>query len=79
MSKNKIAILFLIVSVTAVIGFFVGKAFLGGKQLKPVEVETARPIASEIVQPDKNIFNSDAINPTTTITIGQNNQTILGN
>jgi hypothetical protein len=79
MSKNNIAILILIVSATALIGYFGGKAVLGGSQLKPVEVESVRAISADVVKPDASVFNSDAINPTTTITIGQNNQNLIGN
>jgi hypothetical protein len=79
MNKNKIAILILIISVTALVGYFIGKSLLGGNRLKPVDVESARAISTEIQKPDRAIFNGEAINPTTTITIGQNNQNLIGN
>lgn len=79
MKKNEIAILVLIVGLTAIMGYFVGKSLLGGSQLKQVQVESARALSSEVAKPDPAIFNKDGINPTTTIIINQNNQNILGN
>lgn len=79
MTKNNIAILILIVGFTALIGYFVGKSLLGGSQLKPVSVESTRPISAEVVKPSSEVFNSNAINPTTTITISQSNSTLFGN
>lgn len=79
MSKNRIAILVLIVGMTALIGYFIGKSVLGGNQLKPIQVEDTRALQTNIVAPDPAVFYTDAINPTTPITISQNNQNLIGN
>ncbi|MEO5499204.1 MAG: hypothetical protein ABIR46_01760 [Candidatus Saccharimonadales bacterium] len=79
MKKNEIAILVLIIGLTALIGYFVGKSLLGGSQLKPVQVESARALTSDVTKPDSTVFNAQGINPTMTITISPNNQNILGN
>lgn len=80
MKKNDIAVLVLIVSVTALIAYFSGQAVLGNRTSKPVAVETAEPIAAEIAEPEKKIFNTDAINPTVKIEIGSTtNQQPFGN
>jgi hypothetical protein len=79
MNKNKIAILILIVATTAILGYFIGKVVLGGNKLKPVDVESARAIMVDVKTPDPSVFNDKAINPTATITIGQNNQDLIGN
>lgn len=79
MSKEKITILVLIVGMTGVIGYFVGNAFLGGSKMKPVDVETARVITVDgYSEPDPEVFNLGAINPTTTINISPNDQNPIG-
>jgi hypothetical protein len=52
---------------------------LGTNQLKPTQVEDATSISADIQKPDSTIFNVNALNPTTAITISQNNQNLLGN
>ena len=79
MSKNRIAILILIIGLTAIIGYFIGKSLLGGSQLKPVQVEDVRALQVTVTPPDPSIFNTEAINPTNPITISQNNQNLIGN
>lgn len=80
MKKSDIALLILVVSVSVVISYFVGQAVLGGAVAKPVEVETAEPISADIVEPSSDIFNSNAINPTVQIKIGETtNQQPFGN
>ena len=70
MKKNEIALLILIVSITAFGAFFVGKSIFGDRVSKPVEVSTADPISPTIEQPSAEIFNENAINPTVPIKIG---------
>lgn len=79
MKRNDLAVLLVIVTFVGGLAYFVGQQFIGSKALKPVEVETARPISSEVQRPSSEIFNSNAINPTVKITIGENNQTPIGN
>lgn len=79
MNKNRIAMLVLIISITGLVGWAVGKSVLGGNKLKPVDVQSARALSTDIVTPSASIFNTNAINPTTAITISQNNQNLIGN
>lgn len=80
MKKSDIALLVLIVSVSIAVSFFAGQAILGKSIAKPVQVETAEPISADIVEPSDKIFNSDAINPTVPIKIGDTtNQQPFGN
>ena len=78
MTRNNIAILILIIATTGAVGYFVGKSLLGDNQLKPVSVEAARPLTSDVQKPSTDIFNDTAINPTTSITIGQSNAELIG-
>lgn len=79
MNKNNIAVLILLVAIVALIAYVAGNAVLGGRTSKSVEVEQARPISADVVKPEKDVFNVDAINPTVQITIGDNNQNPIGN
>lgn len=71
MKKSDIAILVLIIGVSLLIAFLVGNALLGGHVAQPVKVETADPISADVVQPDKTVFNENALNPSVQIQIGQ--------
>lgn len=71
MKKTDIAILILIVGISLLTAFLVGQALFGGRVAQPVEVETAESISADVTQPDKAIFNAEAINPSVQIQIGQ--------
>lgn len=79
MNKNNIAVLVLVIALVALFSYFLGSAVLGGQTSKAVSVEKAKLIQPDVIAPEKNIFNSDAINPTVKITIGENNQNPIGN
>lgn len=70
MKKNEIALLVLVVAMVGFIAFLVGNSIFGGKVSKPVEVETAKAISPDLVDPSSEVFNEDAINPTVPIKIG---------
>ena len=70
MKKNDIAILVLIASVSLVVSFLVVKAFFGEPQSLETKVEKVEAISAQIKEPDAKIFNTDAINPTVVIQIG---------
>lgn len=70
MKKNDIALILLIVSVCAVITYFIGNAIIGDQSAKQVSAEVVEPITGNITEPSKEIFNKDAINPTVVIQIG---------
>lgn len=74
MRKNDIALIILIVSITLVISFFVGKSLIGTPSTKPTKVEVVQPISNNFVAPSPAIFNDQAVNPTETITIGNSNK-----
>lgn len=70
MKKNDIAIIILIASIALVASFFVVKSIFGEPQSAQLTAEKVDPIASSIEQPSNQIFNSNAINPTVVIQIG---------
>lgn len=70
MKRNDIALIILIVSVSAVVTYFIGKAIIGDSSAKQVTAEVVGPITANLTAPSKTIFNKDAINPTVVIQIG---------
>ncbi|MFZ1258032.1 MAG: hypothetical protein WAQ25_01020 [Candidatus Saccharimonas sp.] len=71
MKKNDIAMIILIASVSALIAFFVGSQIPMLKvDEKGVKVPTTQKISSSVVEPSKQVFNKDAINPTVQTVIG---------
>lgn len=70
MKKNDIALLILIVSISVIGAYFIGKAVIGYSKQGEAKVETVEKIDAQISAPDPTIFNSDAINPAVPIKIG---------
>jgi len=74
MKKNDIALIILIVSISLVVSFFIGKAIIGTPANNPTKVEVVEPISADFTPPSPTIFNDTAVNPTETITIGNANK-----
>jgi hypothetical protein len=70
MKKNDIALIILIVSISLVVSYLVGKAVVGTPKGKPVTAEVVEQISPDLVTPSSQVFNRDAINPTIVIQIG---------
>lgn len=74
MKKSDIAMIILIVAVSAAIAYAIVGAIPGLKlSSDPVKVPTIDKYSEEVAKPDPRIFNDKAINPTVDITIGQGN------
>ena len=73
MKQSDIAALILIVVIVLFVSVFVGNALFGGEQSRNVEVEVVEPISADFPEPDRAIFNNQAVNPTQTINIGGSN------
>lgn len=74
MKKTDIAMIILIASISVVIAYFVVGAIPGLQDAsKPVMVKTIDRYESSIDKPDSDVFNSQALNPTVEVTIGQTN------
>lgn len=69
MKKADIAMIILIAATSVFIAFFVAKSIFGSTYTGSAKVKTIDAISSEIVDPDKEIFNKDAINPTVKVNI----------
>ncbi len=75
MKKTDIAMIILIASVSILIAYFVANSLpIFNAAQKPVTVQVATPITSDIDKVDSSVFNSDAINPTVEVIIGSGQQ-----
>jgi mannitol-specific phosphotransferase system IIBC component len=70
MKKSDIAMIILIAAVSVIIAYFIANAVIGDVKSEAVKVKTADPITADVQEPDKTIFNSNAINPTVEVIIG---------
>lgn len=73
MKKTDIAMIVLIAGLGVGIGYLAASniSFLKVPE-KGVEVQTIREISSDIEKPSQAVFNSNAINPTVEVFVGQN-------
>lgn len=70
MKSSEIAAIILIASLSVGVAYFVADAIIGKPSSETVKVKTVEAITSKVDQPDKAIFNKDAINPTVEVVIG---------
>jgi len=70
MKKSDVAMIVLIASMSVIIAYFIANAIIGDVKNEAVKVKTTDPITADIEEPDKTIFNSNAINPTVEVIIG---------
>jgi len=71
MKQKDIALIAVIVVISAVISFFVSKAIFVPPKNRQQQVEVVQPITADFPQPDNRYFNTNSIDPTQEITIGQ--------
>lgn len=72
MKSNEIALIILIVSITAVATYFISQSVFESASLKPVDIEKVVSISEDIEKPNSAIFNPNALNPTVPSSIGGN-------
>jgi hypothetical protein len=72
MKQKDIALILVIVFISAIVSLFVSKAIFASPKNRQQEVDVVQPITSEFTKPDSRYFNNTAIDPTQLITIGQN-------
>jgi len=79
--QKDIALIIVIVFVSAVLSFFLSNALIGTPQNKKQKAAVVEVITSDFQEPDKKFFNEKSVNPTQTITIGDssNQQPFRGN
>ena len=72
MKQKDIALIAVIVVISAVASLLISKAVFASPEKRQQAVEVVQPISSDFAAPDTRYFNSSAIDPTQTITIGGN-------
>lgn len=70
MKKADVALLILVVSIVGLLTYFIAQALLGSPKQLSAEVEVVEPISPDVTNPDKSVFNKDAINPAVRILVG---------
>jgi hypothetical protein len=71
MKQKDIALIALVVVISAVVSLMLSKVLFGGAQVGQQKAEVVQPITSDFPQPDTHYFNKDAFDPTKPVTIGQ--------
>ena len=74
MKKSDIAMIILIASISMLVAYFAAKALIGDTRNQSAKVKTAEKITTDVTQPDTTVFNSNAINPTVEVIIGNQAQ-----
>jgi hypothetical protein len=72
MKQKDVALIIIIVFISAVISLFLSKAIFAPPKNRQQEVEVVQPITTDFPKPDSHYFNDQAYDPTQSITIGQN-------
>lgn len=72
MRQKDIALIVVIVFISAIISLFVSKKIFTSPKNRQQQVEVVQKITADFPSPDKKYFNSSAFDPTQLITIGQN-------
>lgn len=72
MKKTDIAMIILIASLSVLVAYFIAKAIVGDVGDQRETVQTVEAITTEVVEPDPDVFNEEAINPTVEVFIGGN-------
>jgi len=68
--QKDVAMLLIVIFVAGVFSFVVSKIFFTSSKNRNYSVQVVEPISEEFQQPDKRVFNEQAINPTQLIQIG---------
>lgn len=75
MKQKDVALILVIVFISAVVSFFVSSTIFGSPSNRQQQAEVVDPITSSFPNPDPRYFNSNSIDPTQLIQIGNNNNT----
>ena len=70
MKQSDLITIILVASVGMLATFFVGNAILGNPDLEKAEFKTVNEISTSLEEPDPELFNREAINPTVEVEIG---------
>ncbi len=69
MKKTDIALLIIIISISALLAYLSTNALMGNPKERTEEVPVMEPISTEVMPPDPNVFYDGAINPSVRVEI----------
>jgi hypothetical protein len=75
MKQKDIALIIVIVFISAVVSLFISKAIFTTPASRQQQVDVVQPITADFPKPDSHYFNSNSFDPTQLITIVPNNNT----
>ena len=75
MKQKDIALIIVAVFVSGVLSLVISNTLFASPKNRQEKVEVVEPISAEFKQPDQEYFNSNSLDPTQLITIGNNNNT----
>lgn len=70
MKRSDIALIIVIAASSLLVAYFVMNAVFGKLGREQVKVPTVMTIEQSITEPDPRVFNTEAINPTVQVVIG---------
>lgn len=73
MKQKDIALIVIVAVVAGAFSLVITSTLFVGKKGKDLKAETVSQITSQFDKPDERVFNSNALNPTQLIQIGDNN------
>lgn len=71
MKQKDIAMIVLVVGISGMLSYFMASRFIVPAKNRSTKVEVVGKINSNFTEPNQNYFNGNSINPTQTITIGE--------
>ena len=71
MKQKDIALIVIVVIISGAVSLFISKWLFATPKDRQTKVEVVQPITADFTQPDSRYFNSNSINPTKDITIGE--------
>lgn len=75
MKQKDIALIVVIAVVGGVVSLFISNLIFASPKNRQQQVEVVQPITADFPQPDNHYFNSNSIDPTKVLNIGQNTNT----
>lgn len=75
MKQKDIALIIIVVAVSAIASFFISKAIFGSPNNTQQKAAVVQAIDKQFVGTDPRFFNDQAFDPTAKITIGENQNT----
>jgi hypothetical protein len=70
MKRNDIALLIVIVGLSALAAYFIGQSLLGSARPKAVDVDSVIRLSQDVPEPSPAIFQEKSYNPTIKVKIG---------